>query len=418
MSAHHTAEVISIGDELLIGQVINSNQADIARDLNSIGISIRYMTTVGDTEQEILDAFAVAAQRSEVVLVTGGLGPTHDDVTRAAVCTFLGCEPVLHVPTLDHIREMFSRRGLALTPLNEDQARIPAAVEVVPNRLGTAAGYTFRRDTATFFVMPGVPYEMQAMMKETVAPLLASRRTGRVLLHRTIKTTGIAESHLAEKLGPTDDLLMHQQGLSLAYLPGPHGVRLRLTGTGTDAASVQTSIARAEQNILGRAGVYVYGYDDDDLETVVGRVLTERGLTIAVAESCTGGLILDRITNVPGSSAYLERGFICYSDRSKTELLGVPAGTIAAHGAVSGEVARSMAEGARLRSSTDIGLSTTGIAGPAGGSDEKPVGLVYIGYADAKTTLHMRFVFGNDRRRIKERASQAALDLLRRKLLG
>ena len=410
------AEVISIGDELLIGQVINTNQAYIAKQINSVGIDVARMVTVGDKPDEILGAFREGAGRASIVTVTGGLGPTHDDVTRSAVCTYLGAGLVLHPPTLRQIETIFSHRNMPVTSLNKDQANVPEGVDVILNALGTAPGYRFTDEGATFFVMPGVPYEMHRMMEDWVVPYLRDHHSGGVIVHRTILTTGIAESILAEKLGDTEELLLHQKELSLAYLPSPTGVRLRITARGTDRRALERAVSTAESRILERGGKFVYGYDDENLETVLGRILVERRLSIAVAESCTGGLIVDRLTDVPGSSAYVERGFVCYSDDSKTEELGVPAELVSTHGAVSAEVARAMAEGVRKTSGTDVGLSTTGIAGPGGGSPEKPVGLVFVGYADSDGSLALRFVFGNDRRRIKERAAQAALELLRKRL--
>jgi nicotinamide-nucleotide amidase len=276
----------------------------------------------------------------------------------------------------------------------------------------------FHKGSALFFVMPGVPYEMKRMVTDTVLPSIEQNIPERSVLHRTVRTTGIAESHLAELLGDAVDLLSHEAGLSLAYLPSPQGVRIRISGTGPDAERLRRAVKMTEEKILSKAAKYVYGFDEDDLETVVGKILTERRLRIALAESCTGGLLTDRLTNVPGSSAYLDRGLICYSNVSKQEELGIARAIIETHGAVSSEVAVAMAEGVRRSSESDIGLSTTGIAGPSGGSESKPVGLVYIGYSDADGSLAVSSVFGNDRRRVKERSTQAALEFLRRKLLS
>jgi nicotinamide-nucleotide amidase len=263
--------------------------------------------------------------------------------------------------------------------------------------------------------MPGVPYEMEAMMEDWVLPALRTVPGRPVIVHRTIKTTGIAESHLANLLGDTSLLLDGLPG-TLAYLPGPKGVRLRLSLTGARDGEVRAMIATAERRIVEKAGKHVYGFDDEDLESIVGRLLREKGVSIAIAESCTGGLIVDRLTDIPGASDIVERGFICYSNRSKVEELGVPAELLEHHGAVSAEVAEAMAEGARRVAGTNIGLSTTGIAGPTGGSTEKPVGLVFVGYADGTDRLSLRFLFGGNRRNIKERAAQAALELVRRKV--
>lgn len=410
------AEIISIGDELLIGQVINSNQAEIARELNSVGIAVGRMTTVGDTMQEILDAFGSALATHDVVTVTGGLGPTHDDITRTAVCTFFGTDLVQHEETLAHIREIFSQRNLKMLARNEDQALVPEGCMVIPNGLGTAPGYLFERAGKVFIVMPGVPFEMRGMISDFVIPYLRKKNPAFVITHRTLLTTGIAESFLAEKVGDVGELL--GAFATLAFLPSPTGVRLRISVAHRDSEAAAAEVKRIERELRHRVDKFVYGVDDEVLEGIVGRMLTEQRKTIAVAESCTGGLIADRLTNVPGSSAYVERCVVAYSNSSKVEMLKVDPRSIESHGAVSREVAEAMAAGVRLAAGTDIGLSTTGIAGPTGGTAEKPVGVVWIGYADAQNVFALRFHFGNDRRRVKERASQAALELVRRKLSG
>lgn len=411
------AEIVSIGDELLIGQVINTNQAYIAERLNSVGVNVVRMSTVGDRVAEILGVFEEAWKRAQVTVVTGGLGPTHDDVTRAAVCEFFQTDLIMDEKALEHIQRRFEARGLPVTPNNRDQAMVPRGCRVIQNIEGTAPGYFFEREDRFMAVVPGVPYEMKGMMERFIVPFFAERGTGIVIRHKTLRTTGIAESILAERLGDVSALFGGRQGMTLAYLPSPLGVRLRITARSRSSSEAEESIAVAEWKIRERAQKYIYGQDEEELEEVVGRMLAERGLTIAVAESCTGGIISDRLTDVSGSSRYFERGFITYSNESKTAELGVPAGLLAEHGAVSKEVAQAMAKGARERAKTDIGLSTTGIAGPTGGTQEKPVGLVWIGYSDHSQTLALRFNFVDERRRIKERASQAALELVRRALL-
>lgn len=410
-----TAEVLTIGDELLIGQVINTNQAFIAEALNGIGVDVARMTTVGDDAAAIQSAFAAAEKSADLVIVTGGLGPTHDDITRTVVCRFFGTTLVRNQAVLDHIAAIFRERNLALTPLNEDQALVPATARVLHNPAGTAPGLLFEREGKSFIVLPGVPHEMKAIMMESVLPYLAPRVSGTVIRHHTLRTTGIAESHLAAEIGNVGDFL---NGATLAFLPSPTGVRLRITVHAKDDATASGQVQAIEDQLTARIGKYVYGTGEDELETVLGRILMERRMTIAVAESCTGGLIASRITDVSGSSAYFERGVVAYSNASKTNLLGVPASMIDAHGAVSSEVAAAMAAGVRRASGTDIGLSTTGIAGPTGGTPEKPVGLVWIGFADAAESIALKFNFGRDRLRTKERAAQAALELVRRKVLG
>jgi nicotinamide-nucleotide amidase len=411
------AEIISIGDELLIGQVINTNQAFIAEKLNSIGISISRMTTVGDEEQAIIGSFAEALDNCDLVLVTGGLGPTHDDITRTAVCKFFGTDLVVNDEALQRVRGFFERRGITPKKINEDQALVPRDCNVIQNNHGTAPGFFFERDGRYLLAMPGVPFEMKAMVEGFVLPHFAKRTTGLVIQHRTLKTTGIGESFLAEQIGDVNALFKPDDGITLAFLPGPTGTRLRITVKTQSTAEAEAKIERVEKAIRSKAGKYIYASGEEELEQVVGRLLLERHLTLAVAESCTGGLISDRITNVPGSSNYFDRSYVTYSNDSKLVDLGVPAAFIIEHGAVSREVAKAMATGVRLKSNTDIGLSTSGIAGPTGGSLEKPVGLVWVGYSDRSDTLAIQFSLGDERRRIKERAAQAALELLRRKLL-
>ncbi|MCI0706012.1 MAG: competence/damage-inducible protein A [Ignavibacteriae bacterium] len=411
------AEIVSIGDELLIGQVINSNQAFIAEQLNGVGIDVARMTTIGDSEQAILSSFQQALDRSDIVLTTGGLGPTHDDITRAVVCKFFKTDLVLDTAALQNIKQLFGRRGLEVTKINEGQALVPRGCTVIQNAFGTAPGYFFNRKGKYFIVMPGVPSEMKGMMENFVVPYFTEHVHGLVIRHRTLKTTGIPESYLADKIGSVESLFPQNSKISLAYLPSFLGVRLRITVKETSIDRAEAAIREVERKIRANAEKYIYAAGEEELEHVVGKLLTERKLKIAVAESCTGGLIADRITDVPGSSSYFERGIVTYSNESKLAELSVPLSFIQQHGAVSREVAEAMALGVRTKSNVDIGISTTGIAGPTGGTPEKPVGLVWIGYSDRHETLALKFTFVNDRRRVKERTAQAALDLLRRKLL-
>jgi len=411
------AEIISIGDELLIGQVINSNAAYIAGQLNSVGVFADKMTTVGDTESAILEAFEKASASYDVVTVTGGLGPTHDDITRAAVCKFFKTDLIVDASAMENIKQRFRQRNIALIKRNEDQALVPRGCIVMQNHHGTAPGYLFERNQKYFFIMPGVPVEMKGMMEEFVVPYFSNKGLGTSIVHRTLKTTGIAESLLAEQIGEVGSLFAPDSGITLAYLPSSTGVRLRITARAGSRASAEKLVHDVEMKLRSKAERYIYGTDTEELEEVLGTMFTERKLTISVAESCTGGLIADRLTNVSGSSHYLERGIVTYSNESKVAELGVPSSFIKLHGAVSREVAEAMAFGVRTKSNSDIGLSTTGVAGPTGGTSEKPVGLLWIGFSDRHQTSAIRFNFPSDRRSFKERASQAALELVRRKLL-
>ena len=411
------AEIISIGDELLIGQVINSNQASIAEKLNSVGIYGDKMTTVGDREGDILSAFQMAYESHTVITVTGGLGPTHDDITRSVVCKFFQTDSIINEEALANVKRIFARRKSVPHKINEDQALVPRSCVVIQNRLGTAPGYFFERDGKYFIVMPGVPYEMKAMMDDFVLPFFAKLETGLVIRHRTLKTTGIAESFLAEQIGDVHKIFSPDSGITLAFLPSSLGVRLRITAKANSLDEAEKNIQHIEAKLRDKVEKFIYAAGETDLENTIGTLLKERRLRIALAESCTGGLIADRITNISGSSDYFERGIITYSNKSKRDELGVPSELIGTHGAVSREVAEAMALGIRSASGTDIGISTTGIAGPTGGSPDKPIGLVWIGYSDKDETFALQFIFGGERRIVKERAAQAALEMLRRKIL-
>jgi nicotinamide-nucleotide amidase len=409
-----TSEILTIGDELLIGQIINTNQAYVAEQLNLINIRVERMTTVGDDMQEVLEAFASAWGRHDVVIVTGGLGPTHDDITKKAVCTFFDSDLVSNAAVRAHIEEFMKRRNTLWSAAAEEQTMVPRKAEIVWNPLGTAAGMLFRDAKKRFIVLPGVPYEMKEMMDHSVIPMLAPLAEGMVIRHRTLRTTGIPESALAQQLGNIEEML---QGAKLAFLPSPAGVRLRISVFDSDPVVADRRIREVEERIRAKAERHIYGVETEELEEIVGRLLKDRGKRIAVAESCTGGTVLQRLTNVSGSSGYVDRGAVTYSNESKEEMLGVPPALIAAHGAVSREVAEAMAAGVREIAGVDIGLSVTGIAGPTGGTAEKPVGLVWIGYADAGSVLAVRFQFGGNRGIVRERAAAAALELVRRKLL-
>lgn len=412
-----TAEIITIGDELLIGQIINTNQAYIAEKLNSVGIYCERMTTVGDSAEVITDALTTAFNRVDVVCVTGGLGPTHDDITKKIVCEFFNTELVIDNEVLDHIKTLAKKRNIVMIQSNIDQALVPKNSTVIPNLIGTAPGMLFVRDNKYFFVMPGVPFEMKGMIDGWILPFLKKKNNGSIIQHRTLKTTGIGESMLANEIGNIAEVIGTDGTVTLAFLPNPMGTKLRITVKEKSAESALTKIVHAEQILRSKIGKYIYSDDEKDLEDVIGDLLKKKKLTITTAESCTGGLIANRITNVSGSSEYFLGGFVTYSNQLKIDELGVSKKTIADFGAVSKEVAESMASGVRLTAKADISLSITGIAGPTGGTTDKPVGLCFIGYSDSESTFAIKFNFGDNRIRFKERASQAALELLRRKLL-
>lgn len=411
-----TAAIITIGDEVLIGQVVNTNASFIGQRLSEVGLEVLRTTVVGDDYDEIMRAFREYSSQFDAVLVTGGLGPTHDDITKKVVADFFGVKLVMDQTVLENVKERLARRSIPLKQVNRDQALVPEGCTVLMNHWGTAPGMLFENGKKFFAVMPGVPHEMRNLMAEYLIPRLKDKVVGQVIRHRVLKTTGIAESSLYELLGNLDDILGGKA--KLAFLPSQFGVRLRITvkaGTETEADSIASEV---EQKIREKAEKFIYAEGEVELEEALGQLLKERELTISLAESCTGGFISHRLTNISGSTAYFERGVVTYSNAAKTELLQVTKELIEKFGAVSEEIARAMAEGVRSISKTDIGVSVTGIAGPTGGTPEKPVGLVYIGLSDAAGTIVKKHNFPDERVRFKDRTSQAALELVRRRVLG
>lgn len=411
------AYLISIGDELLIGQTINTNVAYIGRALSDINIEVIESSVVGDKMEAILYELDKASSVADLIVITGGLGPTHDDITRSAIVKYFNTELIQNKEVLDDIQQFFSKRGRMVTELNASQALVPKIAIPMRNKRGTAPGMWIEKNNKIYIVMPGVPYEMKGMMEDFVIPKLSdlTKGNGSVIKKLILQTTGIPESTLFERLGNLDELL---QGAKIAFLPNQYGVKLRITVTEVSDEVAVNRLNEIEQKIRTKVGRYIFARGEETLEEVIGKILSERGLTLSVAESCTGGEICTRLTNVSGSSKYFERGIITYSNAAKVELLKVNEDTIAEVGVVSLEVAMQMAEGVRAVSGTDIGISTTGILGPTGATTNKPVGLVYIGYCDEKVCTAKKFLFGDDRILNKQRATQAALEMLRRQLLG
>ncbi len=409
-----TAEIIAIGDELLIGQIVNTNASWLGEQLGRAGVPVRFMTTVGDNGEDIRAALQIALTRADFIIATGGLGPTHDDITKKVVTEFFEAGPLVRDDgVLAHIKNIFTRRNIPMSPVNEEQAMVPRGAKVLWNANGTAPGLLFEKNGKHCAVMPGVPFEMKAITTTELMPFLRERANGQVIRHHTVKTFGIAESSLAEKLAPIAEI---EQYCKLAFLPSYFGVNLRISVTGNASEEAERHVAAAEKIILAKAAKYVYGYNDDSLEEVVGRKLKEQNATLALAESCTGGLLAHRLTNISGSSEYFLRGYVTYSNAAKIELLGVPEEIIAQHGAVSEPCALAMAAGAKKMSNSDYAVAITGIAGPSGGTPEKPVGTVWIGLASPQRVSAKHFLFMNDRIVNKERFAQAALAMLYRAL--
>ncbi|HNW58842.1 MAG TPA: competence/damage-inducible protein A [bacterium] len=407
-------EIISIGDELLIGQTINTNAAWIGQELLEVGQGVSRVTTVGDDLAQITAALAEAEARADYILVTGGLGPTNDDITRTAVCDYFGVGLIRDEALLDHIRALFERRHLPMARVNEDQALVPESAQLIHNDRGTAPGYRLMRAGKRFYFMPGVPYEMQAMMKGSILPELQAANTGEILLTHHIATIGIAESTLYERIG---DIAAIETLARIAFLPSPFGVRIRLNAAGATTEAARQRLEEAAARVRRNIQPWIFAERNITLEAALGEELVARQERLAVAESCTGGLIANRLTNIAGSSRFFERGVVSYSNAAKIALLGVPEPLIARHGAVSAAVAEAMAVGIRRISSTEHGLGITGIAGPDGGSAAKPVGLVFVGYAgQSGTTVEEHHVISGDRLINKERFAALALNLLRKQL--
>ena len=408
-------EVISVGDELLIGQTVNTNASWIGEQLINIGVHLEWVTTVGDSEERLSQALRIAESRADVVLITGGLGPTHDDVTKKVVADYFESQLVMNQEILEHVKERFRRRGFDMARVNEGQALVPDKAEIMRNELGTAPGMIFRRNGASVFVMPGVPREMKGMMKNYVLPMLKKQAGGLAVRIKNLMTTAVPESTLYERL---DNLNEIEKYVHVAFLPNLFGVKIRLMAKADSENEAVDKLQRAEKLVRDKINRDIFADEQVSLEEAIAKLLIERGETLAVAESCTGGMISNRLTNISGSSQFFERGVISYSNDAKIQMLGVPEKLIKADGAVSAEVARTMAEGVRNLASTDYGMSVTGIAGPTGGTAEKPVGLVYVGYADARGSSVEKHTFANDRIGNKQRSVQAALNLLRKNILS
>lgn len=407
------AEIITVGDELLIGQVVDTNSAWIGQQLSSIGIQVQQISSISDNLEHIITAMREASGRARLVLMTGGLGPTKDDITKIALCKFFGVQLVESSLALEGVRTYFSKRGRELSDLNRKQAEVPEGCLVLSNKVGTAPGMWFEKDGTVFVSMPGVPYEMKYLMENEVIPLLKNQFETPFILHRTYLTHGIGESVLSEKIAGFEDAL--PSNVKLAYLPSPGLVKLRLSAFGEEA-DVCRQIEELETKLLDEIRDYHYGFDNDNIQTILGKLLYDKGWTISTAESCTGGYISHLLTSVPGSSAWYMGSTITYSYDSKTEVLGVPRELIASHGAVSEEVVLAMVESVRKKLGTDCAVATSGIAGPGGGTPEKPVGTVWVGVALPGKTFAKKFQLGDNRLITIQVASESALHLLRKAL--
>jgi len=409
------AELITIGDELLYGHTLDTNAAFIGMKLAEAGIDLLYHTSVGDQADTILTALGNAMNRVDIILVTGGLGPTHDDITKKTLCKFFKRQLVFHEGVLKDLMKRYSDLGMAMPAVNQNQALLPQGAKFIENKIGSALGMVFEENDKILVAMPGVPAEMKSMLIESVLPMLKQRGPRTFIIQKTIRTIGIMEAAIFEKVS---GLIEENSQIKIAFLPGYKGVDIRFTVKSSSEEKARQAIDDLVGKFQSRIGKYIFGFDDDELPAVIGGLLKERKLTLSVAESCTGGLIGKLLTDVPGSSEYFLGGIIAYANKIKTNVLNVPEDTISDHGAVSAQTAVAMAKGVRALTDSAIGLSITGIAGPTGGTESKPVGLTYIGLCDSQDTIVEEFRYGTDRERNRVRAAYSALNLVRKRLLN
>ena len=410
------ASIITIGDELLIGQTIDTNSAWMGAELSKAGFDVYRITSIHDRREDILNALNEAAGKTDVVLITGGLGPTSDDITKQTLCEFFNTHLIINNEVLTMIEEMMVHRNFPMNEKNRQQAEVPESCRVLKNSAGTAPGMWFEKDSTIFISMPGVPHEMKHIMTEIVLPDLKERFTSQTIIHKNIMTYGTFESKLAEILTDFESKL--PENIRLAYLPASGIIKLRLTATGSEFNSLSALIAEQVSKLYKIIPEFIYGEDEESLEMAVGKLLSSLNKTVSTAESCTGGEIAHLLTSIAGSSAYYKGSVIAYDNIVKTQLLGVQDYIITKYGAVSENTVREMAVGARNMLKTDFAVATSGIAGPDGGTDEKPVGTVWIAVDSERGTVCEKKVFGNDRLTNIKRFSLASLNLLRKQIIN
>ncbi len=407
-------ELITIGDEVMTGHTVDTNAAWIAEQLTDLGVDLAWRQSIGDNIDAMIAAMTHALKRSDLVLTTGGLGPTDDDLTKRALVKVFQRNLIFHEDVFDDIQARFAKRGIEMPPINHNQALLPQGATFFPNAFGSAVGICLTENNRTLVALPGVPREMKQIVTDSVIPYIQERTKDRAVRVIKLRTTGIVESQLHEIIQPEVTV---EPGVKLAYLPNYRGVDLRVIAKGSTRDEATNKAMTLINQLERLVAPYAYGTDLDTLESVVGQLLADNDRTLALAESCTGGLVGERVTSVAGSSAYFLGGVVSYSNEAKSQLLGVRSDLIEQHGAVSQPVAEAMAAGARQRFGATYGLSLTGIAGPGGGSDQKPVGTVWIGIATPQATRAQVYHLGTDREIIRERATSAALELLRREIL-
>ena len=410
------AEIITIGDELLIGQTIDTNGSWIGEKLNSIGLQVSHITSIQDKREQILNALKLASERSNLVIITGGLGPTNDDITKHTLCEYFESDLTLNTDILKKIEDYFKSKNLEMLKVNKDQALLPHNCLVLENIRGTASGMWFEKKGVVYISLPGVPYEMKGIMNENGLSRIIERFSKGKVVNKTVKTHGLGESYLAEIIKNWEQDLV-EDNVSLAYLPSPGIVKLRLTAIGENEQLLLDKIENYIDQLIQLIPDYIFGFENDSLESVVGDLLRNKQQTLSLAESCTGGNISKMITSVSGCSDYFKGSVIAYSNEIKQRMLLVENEKIEFYGAVSREVVEQMALGLTKKFNTDYGLATSGIAGPTGGTKEKPVGTVWIAVANAEKVISKKFNFGNSRERNITISSLAALNMLRLELL-
>ena len=410
------AEIITIGDEILIGQTVDTNSAWMGQRLNDVGVDVDRVVSIRDTKEAIVEALENVKPKTKLVLLTGGLGPTKDDITKYTLQDYFGGDLVFNQEAYDNVERIFKMFKKEVIEVNRLQAMIPSTCIMLLNEMGTAPGMLFERDGVHYVSMPGVPYEMKHLIRTHVLPLIKEKLNPGVVIHRTILTQGLGESFLAEIIKDWQDSL-HEE-ISLAYLPSAGMVKMRLTVKGRDEKFLNELIEDAVAKLLPQIEKYVYGTENDTLESVVGALLKNDNATLSSAESCTGGNIARLLTTIPGSSAYFIGSVVAYHNKVKQNMLDVSENDLKTHGAVSEPVVLQMANGAKEKFGTDYAVATSGIAGPDGGTKDKPVGTIWIAVAGPKRTITRKFNFGNNRLRNIQKTSFMALNMLREELMA
>ena len=403
--------LLTIGDEILIGQTIDTNSAWMGQQLNLIGARVERIVSLSDDRTEITDGLHASLERADVILITGGLGPTKDDITKKTIADFFGAEMIFHKETWNRIEGFFKKLGRQTTPAHRQQCFMPDNAEILVNKMGTAPGMWFEHEGRVVVSMPGVPYEMKYLMEYEVLPRLQKKFPGEAIAHRTVMTVGEGESRIAQRLEQFEDGLPAH--LKLAYLPNLGQVRVRISGRSLDAAALGVELDQKRNELSELLSDLIYGYDDEPFEAALGKQLLARGWQFGVAESCTGGLIARRMTSIPGASGYFRGGIVAYDNAVKTKLLGVREATLAAHGAVSEQTVREMAAGALAALDADVSLAVSGIAGPTGGTPDKPVGTIWLAAATRDRTVTHLLTLGKDRERNVQYAAVMGLNLVR-----